>query len=291
MQKSILGFFSKAPKTPLQPKSDKNTPDKSNNEPSKKSGGGGVIEKYPPGTLLWSKLPGYPWWPSMVCNHPTDKKTTRKGEIHVQFLDTPVTRSWVPLTMIKRWGEKVLREGEGDKNWEKGVRDAEKVAEMSNQERLDTLLVDLLPSDEEWSEEDEMEVSPGSKENKPGPNGDEPEKKRRRIIQMDSDDSDNDESFQPSKNDLDDNEEDDDSSGASEGEPTTGEDEPDSSPVKGSNKRKMTSKNAASSKKGKGGITTKSDSSMLSTPVGKFASGLATSSKASPFSSPSGNNE
>ena len=290
MQKSILGFFSKAPKTPLQPKSGNNTPDnktagQSKNESSKKAGAGGVIDKFPPGTLLWSKLPGYPWWPSMVCNHPTDKKTTRRGEIHVQFLDTPVTRSWVPLDMIKRWGEKVLREGEGDKNWEKGVRDAEKVAGLTNQERLDTLLVDLLPSDEEWSEE-EMEVSPGSKENKPGPRGEEPERKRRRIIAMDSDDSDNDESFQPNKKDLEDNDEDDESSGASEGEPTTGEeDEPDSSPVKGSNKRKMTAKNAVSSKKK--GITAKSDSSMLSTPVGKFASGLATSSKSSPFSSPS----
>ena len=290
MQKSILGFFSKAPKTPLQPKSGNNTPDnktagQSKNESSKKAGAGGVSDKFPPGTLLWSKLPGYPWWPSMVCNHPTDKKTTRRGEIHVQFLDTPVTRSWVPLDMIKRWGEKVLREGEGDKNWEKGVRDAEKVAGLTNQERLDTLLVDLLPSDEEWSEE-EMEVSPGSKENKPGPRGEEPEKKRRRIIAMDSDDSDNDESFQPNKKDLEDNDEDDESSGASEGEPTTGEeDEPDSSPVKGSNKRKMTAKNAVSSKKK--GITAKSDSSMLSTPVGKFASGLATSSKSSPFSSPS----
>ena len=290
MQKSILGFFSKAPKTPLQPKSGDNTPDnknagKSKNEPSKKTGAGGVIDKYPPGTLLWSKLPGYPWWPSMVCNHPTDKKTTRRGEIHVQFLDTPVTRSWVPLDMIKRWGEKVLREGEGDKNWEKGVRDAENVAGLTDQERLETLLVDLLPSDEEWSEEEE--VSPGSKENKPGARGEEPERKRRRIIPVDSDDSDNDESFQPNKKDLEDNEDDDESSGASEGEPTTGEDEPDSSPVKGSKKRKMTAKNAVSSKKGKKGVTAKSDTSMLSTPVGKFASGLATSSKPSPFSSPS----
>ena len=78
-----------------------------------------------------------------------------------------------------------MREGEGDKNWEKGVRDAENVASMTNQERLGTLLVDLLPSDEEWSED---EVSPGSKENKPEvKDRGEPEKKRRRIITMDSD--------------------------------------------------------------------------------------------------------
>ena len=288
MQKSILGFFSKAPKTPLQPKSSNNTPEKTgqaNNEPAKKMGAGGVSDKYPPGTLLWSKLPGYPWWPSMVCNHPTDKKTTRKGEIHVQFLDTPVTRSWVDLGMIKRWGEKVVKEGEGNKNWEKGVRDAEKVSGLSDQERLETLLVDLLPSDEEWSEEEE--VSPGSKENKPGHNGEEPDRKRRRIIVMDSDDSDNDESFKPDKNDLDDHEEEDQSSGDSEGEPTTGEDEPDSSPVKGNNKRKMTAKNTASIKKGKRSseISESKPSTILSTPVGKFASSLAASSK-SPFSSP-----
>ena len=58
----------------------------------------------------------------MVCNHPTENKSARKGEVHVMFLDTPVNRSWVSDTMVKRWGEKVLKDGSGDKNWVKGVK-------------------------------------------------------------------------------------------------------------------------------------------------------------------------
>ena len=111
------------------------------------------------------------------------------------------------------------------------------------------------------------EVSPGSKENKHKGQG-EPERKRRRIIVMDSDvdDSDNDESFKPSKDDVED-QDDDESSGDSEGEPSTGEEEPDSSPVKGSSKRKMSSKGGAGAKRGK------ATSSLVSTPVSKFSSG------------------
>ena len=105
MQKTLFNFFKKAPKPQA---SDANV------EKKKTSGSSGEGKSeghsgFPTGSLVWSKLPGYPWWPSMVCNHPTAGKSSRKGEIHVQFLDTPVTRSWVPIAMIKSWGEKVLK--------------------------------------------------------------------------------------------------------------------------------------------------------------------------------------
>ena len=45
-------------------------------------------------------------------------------------------------------------EGEKDEAWIKGVEEAEKVKTLSNQERLDLLLVPLLPSDEEWSDQE-----------------------------------------------------------------------------------------------------------------------------------------
>ena len=51
------------------------------------------------GDLVWAKLEGYPWWPSLVCVHPTHKVHSRKeGKsrvIHVQFFDDPPTRGWV----------------------------------------------------------------------------------------------------------------------------------------------------------------------------------------------------
>ena len=93
---------------------------------------------------------------------------------------------------------------------------------------------------------------------------------------VDSDDSDGDENFTPSKAELDDHEEEDESSGDSEAEPTTGEDEPASSPVKGSKKRKIATK--ASQKNKKGRTSPEGDSSLLATPVGKFVSSLVNSS-------------
>ena len=60
------------------------------------------------GRLVWAKLPGYPWWPSMICNHPTTGKCQRKREVHVQFFDDPVTRSWIDKDLIKPWSEKVI---------------------------------------------------------------------------------------------------------------------------------------------------------------------------------------
>ena len=96
----------------------------------------------------------------MVCNHPTDGKSARKGDVHVMFLDTPVNRAWVSDRMIKYWGESVFKDGAGDKNWEKGVKDAEMAAGLSNEKRLETLLVNLLPSDDESSDE---KVGPWSK--------------------------------------------------------------------------------------------------------------------------------
>ncbi len=60
------------------------------------------------GRLVWAKLAGYPWWPSMICNNPSTGKTERKREVHVQFFDDPVTRSWIDKDLIKPWSEKVL---------------------------------------------------------------------------------------------------------------------------------------------------------------------------------------
>ena len=78
---------------------------------------------------------------------------------------------------------------------------------MSNEERIDLLLVDHLPSDDEFDSiadaDASTEVSPGSKENDPkaakSPIASQP-KKRRRILTLDSDDdSGDDATFEPSK--------------------------------------------------------------------------------------------
>lgn len=65
-------------------------------EPEETSKGGQLRE----GEIIWAKLSGYPWWPSMVCEHPKSKKFKSKDEnnedkIHVQFFGEPPSRDWV----------------------------------------------------------------------------------------------------------------------------------------------------------------------------------------------------
>jgi len=220
--------------------------------------------RFPPGSLVWSKMSGYPWWPSMVCNHPIEGKSARKGDIHVMFLDTPVNRSWVSDRMIKHWGESVFKDGTGDKNWENGVNDAEMVAGLSNEKRLETLLVKLLPSDDDEESSDE-EVSLWSR-NKDK----EPERKRRGIIIMDSDDSDGDEDFNPTVEDLKEMEKE-------------ACDQP-ISPAQGRKKHKE-KKSSPAAKKNK--LASSTPQASVSFPVGKFPSVLTTSKTLSPSSSSS----
>uniref|UniRef100_A0A8C3I540 PWWP domain-containing protein n=1 Tax=Chrysemys picta bellii TaxID=8478 RepID=A0A8C3I540_CHRPI len=60
---------------------------------------------YSPGDLVWAKMEGYPWWPCLVYNHPTEGTLVRaKGKssrVHVQFFDDSPTRGWVSIKYLK----------------------------------------------------------------------------------------------------------------------------------------------------------------------------------------------
>ena len=45
--------------------------------------------------IVWAKLEGHPWWPSLVCDHPTQNVFQQKDECHVQFFGEPPSRAWV----------------------------------------------------------------------------------------------------------------------------------------------------------------------------------------------------
>jgi DNA mismatch repair protein MSH6 len=51
------------------------------------------------GDIVWAKLEGHPWWPSLVANHPKTKihvkKEGKSRLVHVQFFDDPPSRGWV----------------------------------------------------------------------------------------------------------------------------------------------------------------------------------------------------
>ena len=45
--------------------------------------------------IVWAKLEGHPWWPSLICDHPTQKVYERGDKCHVQFFGNPPSRAWV----------------------------------------------------------------------------------------------------------------------------------------------------------------------------------------------------
>lgn len=54
----------------------------------------GEIQLY---DVVWAKLEGHPWWPSLVCKHPTQDAFQQKGKYHVQFFGEPPSRAWVKM--------------------------------------------------------------------------------------------------------------------------------------------------------------------------------------------------
>ncbi|PVD32426.1 hypothetical protein C0Q70_07860 [Pomacea canaliculata] len=175
---TLLSYFNKTPKKTtdvLSPKKSPNTTlltsPKSTPKSTKKAKGTAASSTPQPqncqppeeikflcGDVVWAKLEGYPWWPSLVCNHPTTCTHTRSGkkmEVHVQFFDTPPTHAWIKSSNVKPF------RGSLDKDFQKGgpfftlnaqVRKSaeagDKALKMTVEERL-KLVVNLQPSDDE----------------------------------------------------------------------------------------------------------------------------------------------
>ncbi|XP_066297338.1 zinc finger CW-type PWWP domain protein 1-like [Branchiostoma lanceolatum] len=57
---------------------------------------------YVEGSLVWAKMPGYPWWPGMVEEDPDDQEyyetdsKQRPVRYHVVFFGKTVSRAWIP---------------------------------------------------------------------------------------------------------------------------------------------------------------------------------------------------
>lgn len=202
-----------------------------------------------PMDMVWAKLDGYPWWPALVCESPSEKDFNRNGQIHVQFFDNPPTRGWVREAFVKPYcpaGENGIPTYK-DPAWLKAVQEAKEVEQVPKEDRS-VLIVEMAPSDEEEEMETDEDDSDKSKENvdlnvskknsgKNKTDNNEPEKKRRRIIIHS--DSESEDEYKPGK-DADESDDESLSSGVDEDhvpEPET-ESEIDS-PVKApANKRK-----------------------------------------------------
>jgi len=128
-----------------------------------------VKEKdYVTGDLIWARLDGYPWWPALVCPHPTTKthlKPGAKPQVHVQFFDQPPSRAWIKTKYTGVFTGAECRETERggvyftrDGDCLKGQEEADDALLLTREDRLSNLLVEHLPTDEEDNSEEEAEM-------------------------------------------------------------------------------------------------------------------------------------
>ncbi|BFZ11157.1 hypothetical protein BsWGS_14196 [Bradybaena similaris] len=158
---TLFSYFQKTPKSDAS-SGDVLSPRRSpNSDKASAKNHSSVASK---GDVIWAKLEGFPWWPSLVCDHPTEKVHTKGGksaQVHVQFFDTPPTRAWIKARNIKPFkgaNDEACQKGGQfyslNNKIRQGVVDADKALLLDVQERM-KLVVELQPSSEEEDDEDE----------------------------------------------------------------------------------------------------------------------------------------
>uniref|UniRef100_A0A8D0LCA5 DNA mismatch repair protein n=1 Tax=Sphenodon punctatus TaxID=8508 RepID=A0A8D0LCA5_SPHPU len=197
-------------------------------------------------------MEGYPWWPCLVYNHPTEGTIIRSrgkaARIHVQFFDDNPARGWVSIRYVKPYTGSKCRDTQrggmfysSKSEIKRAMEKADDAMSKDKTERL-KLAVCKEPSDSE-EEEEMIEVSEESE----GPDSEEEvqrnkqmtrrkqstgkAKKRKVMVEPDSNNEDSDMDFKPDAKEA-----------ASSDEASSGADNggisDEESPVKVSSKRK-----------------------------------------------------
>ncbi|XP_073931706.1 zinc finger CW-type PWWP domain protein 1 [Castor canadensis] len=72
-----------------------------------------IYASYIPGSIIWAKQYGYPWWPGMVESDPdlgeyflfASHLDSLPSKYHVTFFGETVSRAWIPVNMLKNFQE------------------------------------------------------------------------------------------------------------------------------------------------------------------------------------------
>ncbi|XP_027700010.1 zinc finger CW-type PWWP domain protein 1 isoform X2 [Vombatus ursinus] len=82
-----------------------------------------VYASYIPGSIIWAKQYGYPWWPGMVESDPdlgeyflfASQQDVLPSKYHVTFFGDTASRAWIPSNMLKNFQELSLEQIEPKK--------------------------------------------------------------------------------------------------------------------------------------------------------------------------------
>ncbi|XP_043855864.1 zinc finger CW-type PWWP domain protein 1 isoform X2 [Dromiciops gliroides] len=79
-----------------------------------------VYTSYMPGSIIWAKQYGYPWWPGMIESDPdleeyflfASQQDVLPFKYHVTFFGDTASRAWIPSSMLKNFQELSLEQVE-----------------------------------------------------------------------------------------------------------------------------------------------------------------------------------
>ncbi|XP_053122377.1 zinc finger CW-type PWWP domain protein 1 isoform X2 [Hemicordylus capensis] len=111
-----------------------------------------VYAVYIPGSIVWAKQYGYPWWPGMIEADPdlaeyflfSSQEDSLPSKYHVTFFGNSATRAWISASLLRNFGEPDVEgnsltklKGKRDKkNLEAALRMAKEAEQINIQERI-----------------------------------------------------------------------------------------------------------------------------------------------------------
>nr|XP_048289950.1 zinc finger CW-type PWWP domain protein 1 isoform X3 [Myodes glareolus] len=127
---------------------------------------------YVPGSIIWAKQHGYPWWPGMIEPDPdlgeyflfASHLDSLPSKYHVTYFGETVSRAWIPVSMLKNFQElslelskvKKCRNKDYSQKLEAAITMAHKAKQINIQER-----VNLFGFLSRYNESDSIEEGKG----------------------------------------------------------------------------------------------------------------------------------
>lgn len=150
------------------------------------------------GDLVWAKLEGHPWWPSLVGKAPSSSthhrldKDKKSSEIHVHFFGHPPSRAWIKEKYVKEFDKnKDTVAKSSDAKWQLALKAAVESDKLPANDRLSLILCSATSEDEaddldcqllDASDDDGGEQLVTPQKRKVAEGKQEKSQKRRRII-------------------------------------------------------------------------------------------------------------
>ncbi|XP_055521219.1 zinc finger CW-type PWWP domain protein 1-like isoform X3 [Leucoraja erinacea] len=97
-----------------------------------------------PGSIVWAKQSGYPWWPAMVEHDPqsgkyfmfTSDSDQCPSKYHVTFFDNIVTHAWISVSLIKSFQENPRDKSISKRDFAKRINAGRKMAEAAQKVKI-----------------------------------------------------------------------------------------------------------------------------------------------------------